>query len=331
MTNIFIIDDSVLFRTKMSKDIESQPNLKVIGTANDVMIAKKRFNMLDEFPQIVILDVEMPEIDGLTFLEDVLSRIDTKVIVCTSCIDKYKRKALSLGAVDVIDKKEINQKNSSVLVESINKHKKLIKKSINKTTKIMKSINKNFSDKKLVVIGASTGGLEILEYIFKSLPSKTPPILVVQHMGRDIMSTFIPKLKKLCKVDIKEAMNDEIVEQNRVYIAPFGKHLSIKENKTKYKIVITDEVRVSFHKPSIDVLFNSVAKIRSRNVSAFILTGMGSDGVEGIKNIKTSGGKTYAQDEQSCTVFGMSKVAIESKMIDEIIKPEDIVSQILSN
>jgi len=329
MTNIFIIDDSVLFRTKMSKDIELQADLKIIGTANDAMIAQKRFKMFDDFPEIIILDVEMPQIDGLTFLQNYLSKIDTKVIVCTSNYDTHKRKALLLGAFDVIDKNKINIDNSALLIESIKKAR-----DPNKKVKVKTNNNYNntkMNNSKIIAIGASTGGLEVLEKIFVSLPNKTPPILVVQHMGRDIIPTFIPKFKLSCKVNIKEAKHDEILEQNTVYIAPFGKHLTIKKDINRYKIVISNGEKVSYHKPSIDVLFNSVAKVANKNSLAFILTGMGYDGVDGIKSIKNSGGKTFAQDEQSCKVFGMPKAAIESNMIDKIIKPEYIVSEILSS
>ncbi|MEA3553736.1 MAG: chemotaxis protein CheB [Campylobacterota bacterium] len=330
MTNIFIIDDSVLFRTKMSKDIESQVDLKIIGTANDAVIAQKRFKMFDDFPEIVILDVEMPKIDGLTFLENYLSKVDTKVIVCTSNYKTHKRKALLLGAVDVIDKSQINANNSAKLIEAIKKVRDPNKKV---TSAINTSYNHNLvaNSSKIVALGASTGGLEVLEDIFSSLPSSTPPILVVQHMGRDIMPTFVPKLKSICKVNIKEAIHNELVKESTVYIAPFGKHLTIKDTVGGYKIVISDGEKVSYHKPSIDLLFNSVASCAKNKSSAFILTGMGTDGVEGIKNIKNSGGKTFAQDEQSCKVFGMPKAAIESKMIDKIIKPQHIVSQILSS
>ena len=330
MTNIFIIDDSVLFRTKMSKDIELQEDLKIIGTANDAMIAQKRFKMFDDFPEIVILDVEMPQIDGLTFLQNFLSKIDTKVIVCTSNYDTHKRKALLLGAFDVIDKSKINSNNSAILIEAIRKAR-------DPNKKVVKKINLDYNhnlvsnNTKIVALGASTGGLEVLEDIFTSLPSSTPPILVVQHMGRDIMPTFIPKLKSICKVEIKEAKHNEKIKHSTVYIAPFGRHLTIKDSKDGYKIVISDGEKVSYHKPSIDILFNSVASISKKNSLAFILTGMGYDGVDGIKSIKNLGGKTFAQDEQSCKVFGMPKAAIESNMIDKIVKPQDIVSEILSN
>ncbi len=329
MTDIFIIDDSVLFRTKMSKDIESQQDLKVVGTANDAMIAKKRFNTFDTFPEIVILDIEMPTIDGLTFLKDYLSKIDTKVIVCTSNYDKYKNKALLYGAVDIIDKTNIN-KSTDILINTINKFKNPNKKAINKI-----NLNYNHSlrsnNLKLVAIGTSTGGLEVLEEIFSSLPKNTPPILVVQHMGRDIIPTFIPKLQQVSNVKIKEATHNEIINHSTIYVAPFGKHLTIKSYENSYKIIISDGEKVSYHKPSIDILFNSVASSAKNNALAFILTGMGYDGVDGIKNIKLSGGKTFAQDEKSCKVFGMPKAAIESKMIDKIIDPKYIANEIVKN
>jgi len=331
MINIFIIDDSVLFRTKMTKDIELNENLKVIGTANDVDIAIKRLKIFKTLPDIIILDVEMPKVDGLTFLEEYLSQLDTNVIVCTSYYEKYKQKASRLGAFAVLDKQVIFNNNSTILISEINKlnHIKKFNHTDSKTQKISKRNTLNNS--KVIAIGASTGGLNILENILLSLPSEIPPILIVQHMGRDIIPTFIPKIEKHSNIKIKQAKHNDKIEKNTVYIAPFNKHLMVaKDTNGGIKIVISNGDKVSYHRPSIDLLFTSLAESVKQNAAAFILTGMGYDGVNGIKAIKQNGGKTFAQDEQSSQVFGMPKAAIESKVIDRIISDKDIVFEILS-
>jgi len=328
MTNIFIIDDSVLFRTKMTKEIEKNSNFKVIGTANDVDIAIKKLKLLKELPDVIILDVEMPKIDGLTFLKDHLSKLNINVIVCTSYYQKYKQKAALYGAFDVLDKQVIFNKNTDKLISTI--EKAATKVDSNFKTKI---INNNYAktyNSKVIAIGASTGGLNILENILLSLPKETPPILIVQHMGRDIIPTFIPKIKRNSSVNIKEAQDSDKIEKNTVYIAPYNKHIIITKKNNELKITISDGEKVSYHRPSIDVLFNSLANCVKQNAVAFILTGMGYDGVDGIKNIKKYGGKTFAQDEKSSKVFGMPKAAIESNMIDKVISDKEIVKEILS-
>ena len=326
MTNIFIIDDSILYRKKITSDLESHTDITVVGTANDVMMAQKKLNLLKTIPDIIILDVELPQIDGLTFLKDVLSTLNTKVIVCTSYYNKYREKAISLGAMAVIDKEQININCTDILLQNIQKvQSRGIKKSSAK-------INIVKPNTKIIAIGASTGGLEVLESVISKLPSKIPPILIVQHMGRDIIPTFIPKIQATSHVQIKEAKNGEYIEENTVYFAPFNKHLTIKkESKNKYILLTNTQDKVSYHRPSIDMLFNSVANEAQSNSVGFILTGMGYDGVAGISKIKENGGKTFAQNEQSSKVFGMPKAAIEANVIDKVICQDEIAGCITTS
>ena len=317
MLNIFIIDDSVLFRTKLTKEIESNTSLNVLGTANDADIAQKRLRLLKTPPDVIVLDVELPKVDGITYLKDELSKLDSKVIVCSSFATKYKEQAYKAGAYKVIDKSKITQELVPAMIQ-------LTKTKSNTTTFLHKNTTST-----IVAIGASTGGLEVLDTILTSLPAKTPPILIVQHSSRDIAHTFLPKLQQKCKITIKEAKHGEIIEPNTAYFAPYDKHLLIKkEQRNRYKIIIDSNNKDSYYKPSINMLFNSMAQEVQRNSTAFILTGMGNDGVEGIKNIKKTGGKTFAQDEQSCVVFGMPKVAINENSIDMVLTPKEIATQI---
>jgi chemotaxis protein methyltransferase CheR len=187
----------------------------------------------------------------------------------------------------------------------------------------------NKTTEKVIAIGSSMGGLSVIEDMIYLLPENIPPILIVQHMSRDIVPSLISKLSARAKVKIKEAKDDESIEQGCIYFAPYNRHLSIKKiSKGMYKTILKDGGKVSNHKPSIDVLFESFALEVRSHAQAFILTGMGNDGVEGIKKIKASGGKTYAQDEESCEVFGMSKLAIQEGVIDKVISSSEITSYI---
>ena len=323
MITVFIIDDSVLFRTQLTKTLESIANLQVVGTANDAAMAEKKLKLLKDVPNIVILDIEMPKVDGLTFLKDILSKLDTKVIVCTSYYEKYKKEALKYGAASVLDKKDILQ-DSKTIISQIEKLSASSRPTMQRRTFAKNNISK------VVVIGSSTGGLDVISTILKLLPSNTPPILIVQHLGRDIFSTLLPTLQETTKVKLKEAQDGEDVLPNTVYFAPFATHLKIKKiSYGSYKIELNDDEKVSYHKPSIDVLFNSAAKEVGKDTSAFLLTGMGFDGVDGIANIKKQGGFTFAQDEQSSQVFGMAKVAIEKGVIDKVLSPKNMLEYML--
>jgi two-component system chemotaxis response regulator CheB len=190
--------------------------------------------------------------------------------------------------------------------------------------------NYNVVSERVVAIGSSMGGVPIIEEILYSLPQKTPPILIVQHMSKDILPRLISKLSLNCKIDIKEAQNAETLKSNTVYFAPYNKHLCIKKiSKGVYKIELKDGERVANHKPSIDVLFNSLAAEAKTQAKVFLLTGMGNDGVEGVKSVKANGGKTYAQNEESSEVFGMAKAAINEGVIDRVLSPSEIVQYII--
>jgi chemotaxis protein methyltransferase CheR len=205
-------------------------------------------------------------------------------------------------------------------------YKKGIKQSV--ASKLPVSSFNKISEK-VVAIGSSMGGLSVLEEVLSTLNENIPPILIVQHISRDTLSNSIKKLSKKCKVKLKIAQDGEAIEKSTVYFAPYNKHLSIKKiSQGMYKTILSDGARVSNHKPSIDILFNSFAKEVKSHATAFILTGMGNDGVEGMKNLKASGAKTYAQDEESSEVFGMARIAIDSGYIDKVIHPKDIAKYI---
>ncbi|MEA3289790.1 MAG: CheR family methyltransferase [Campylobacterota bacterium] len=200
---------------------------------------------------------------------------------------------------------------------------------LNKSKHIVKKRWHNKTTQKIIAFGSSMGGLTVIENILPQLKEDCPPILITQHLSRDLLHSIIAKLLKKCVVELKIARDDEQLELGHVYFAPFDKHLKIKKISSGiYKTVLSDEQKIANHKPSIDVLFNSLATDAKMHAIAFILTGMGNDGVKGIENIKKAGGKTYAQDEESCEIFGMAKLAIDRGYIDMVVKPDQIVEKI---
>lgn len=220
-------------------------------------------------------------------------------------------------------------------LERITNKVKQISPSIYKKTNINKNlhnIKKNWHNKttqKVVAFGSSMGGLTVIESILPQLKENSPPVLIAQHLSRDLLHSIIAKLLKKCVVELKVAKHDEQLEPGTVYFAPYDKHLKIKRISSGiYKTILSDEQKIANHKPSIDVLFNSLATEAKIHGIAFILTGMGNDGVKGIENIKKAGGKTYAQDEESCEIFGMAKLAIDRGYIDMVVKPDHIVNKI---
>jgi len=315
---VFVIDDSMLHIKNILRILNTESNIKVMGYAQSVKESKEKLSKMIEYPDVILLDIEMPEIDGLTYLKDELSNTQAKVLILTAYSDKYINKAREYGASGLVDKLVIKANNEQVLIDAIISTYK-------KKRKSSKSLIQSFPSSRVVAIGSSTGGLRIIEEILLKLPPLTPPIIIVQHMAHDKINSFIKRIQNKCNVELKVVIDKENVEHNTVYFAPYDKHIKIKRISNKQYILYTsDEDKVNNHKPSVSILFNSVAKEVGMDAMAFILTGMGNDGVDGIKNIKNRGGKTYAQDEASCTVYGMPREAVKIGAINKIIKPEMI-------
>jgi len=315
---VFIIDDSMMYIKNIMKVLKTEPKIEVIDYAKSVKEAKEKLKNIANYPDVILLDIEMPEVNGLTYLKEELALSPAKVLICTAYSDKYINKAKEYGASGLIDKLVLKTHHEEVLIEAIISIYKKKRKSNN-------SLIQSFPSNRIVAIGSSTGGLRVIENILIKLPPLTPPIIIVQHMANDKINSFIDRIKNNCQIKLKVVNNQENVEQNTAYFAPFDKHIKIKKiAHGKYILFASDEEKVNSHKPSISVLFNSIAKEVGMNAMAFILTGMGIDGVDGIKHIKERGGKTYAQDEQSCVVYGMPKEAVKIGAIDRVIKPEMI-------
>lgn len=316
---VLIVDDSISIQKVLREVIESDPGLDVVGTAKDAFEAKQMVNDLS--PDVITLDVEMPQVSGLRFLE-VLMKIKPTPVVMISTLTKANAdttlQALELGAVDYIAKPQINQK------ELFLRYKKMVIKKIhmaaacNISTGIEHSSSnkqvsetESFSSNRVLAIGASTGGTEAINYLLSKLPSANFALLIVQHMPAGFTSTFASRLDRTTDFTVVEAQGGELVRPGVAYLAPGDFHMKvIRSNNQLYTEVFKAE-KVSGHRPSVDVLFKSVADEIGRHAFATLLTGMGKDGAQELKRIKDTGGFTVVQDQSSCVVYGMPRVAVE--------------------
>jgi two-component system, chemotaxis family, protein-glutamate methylesterase/glutaminase len=326
--NVLIIDDSALVRATLTSVFDSDEGIRVIGSCADPYIAVEK--MAKEAPDVITLDIEMPRMDGLTFLKKLMSQHPIPVIVISTLTPQGSEtalKALELGALMVIEKPKLNTK--SELEEATKKlcayikeakHAKVKKLStLHTETKQESSIRSQKQNNarltttsdKIIAIGASTGGTEALKEILLEMPGDSPAVLIVQHMPELFTRQFAERLNQICEMVVKEATHNETVIQGHVYIAPGNKHMMVVRRGARYYIELNDDAPVNRHRPSVDVLFHSVANHVGKNAVAAILTGMGADGAKGMLSMKEADVYTIAQDEQSCVVYGMPKEAVK--------------------
>ena len=335
---VFIVDDSAVVRKVLTELLKDVSGIEVIGTAQDPIFAQSKMNQ--DWPDVIILDVEMPRMNGITFLKKIMSERPTPVVMCSTLTEdgsKTSLQALSLGAVDVIAKPKVNLKTSlsevsQELISAIRtaakanmagakqKHIRSIPKITEKLTAdamLSKGVGRNVKRAgALIAIGASTGGTQALEAVLKALPANTLPILIVQHMPEKFTHTFANRLNELCLVEVKEAEDNDALLPGRVLIAPGGKHMMLQTTQFGASVQVKDGPLVSRHKPSVDVLFRSVSKFAGSNAQGIIMTGMGDDGAKGIKEMHDAGAKTIAQNEATCVVYGMPQEAVKLGAID---------------
>ncbi len=333
---VFIVDDSALTRTTITAMLENEEEITVLGAASDPIAAEAKFAK-HGWPDVIILDIEMPRMDGLTFLRKIMSERPTPVVICSSVAQSGSRnalEALSLGAIEVIAKPEVGLKE--FLEESRYWLKHAIKAAY-EAKKNLRPIKQKQSAKApqvtkkldadavcplkaaishghthaVIAIGSSTGGVQTLEKILPCLPEKTPPILITQHMPPGFTKSLADRLHRMCAIEVKEAEHGDKLLQGRALIAPGDKHMTIKRSGNSYSVEIKDGPKVSRHKPSVDVLFRSCANEAGSNAVGFLLTGMGDDGAKGLKEMMDRGAKTYSQEEKSCIVYGMPRAAVE--------------------
>lgn len=344
---VMIIDDSAVVRQVMTGLLESVPGFKVIGSAPDPIFALKR--METEWPDVILLDIEMPRMDGITFLKKIMAERPTPVVICSTLTEKgaeITMQAMSAGAVDIITKPKINLRNSlhdtkTTITDAIKGAAGAQPRTIKPpaaampnrvsaaaphTTPAAKPMLQTTD--RVIVIGTSTGGTQALEYLFTQLPRSTPAIVVVQHMPEHFTAAFAKRLDSICQVTIKEATHRDRALPGHVLIAPGGKHMLLHRSGAQYYVEVKDGPLVSRHRPSVDVLFRSAAQSAGANAVGIILTGMGDDGAHGMKEMHEAGALTVAQDEASCVVYGMPKEAVKLGGVDGIL-PLSAIPQLI--
>jgi two-component system chemotaxis response regulator CheB len=341
-----IVDDSAVVRQVLTGLLDGVSGIKVIGAAPDPIFAMKK--METEWPDVIVLDIEMPRMDGVTFLKKLMSVHPTPVVICYTLTVKgaeVTMQAMSAGAVDIITKPKVNLRN--FLQESKATIIDVIKAAAQSRPRTIKSVapspvsaspNSLFgasppkpmvqTTDRVIVIGTSTGGTQALEYLFTQLPRTAPPIVVVQHMPEHFTAAFAKRLDGICQVTVKEAAHKDRALPGVVLIAPGGKHMLLQRSGAQYQVEVKDGPLVSRHRPSVDVLFRSSAQSAGANAVGIILTGMGDDGAHGMKEMHDAGALTIAQDEASCVVYGMPKEAIKIGGVDGIL-PLSAIPQLI--
>ena len=353
---VMIVDDSALVRQVVSQALAQDPGIEVIATASDPLFALEKMKSL--WPDVLVIDIEMPRMDGLSFLRKIMAEHPTPTIVCSSLAEQGAQatmEALASGAVTIITKPKVGLKN--FLEDSSNDIIQAVRTAARANLKAMPRnvpvpglpVNrpKYSADvilpagnggnaamarttDQIVAIGTSTGGTQALEAVLTRLPSTCLGIVIVQHMPEKFTAMFAQRLNSICQVEVREAQNGDRVIPGRALIAPGGKHMMLKRSGAQYIVEVVDGPLVNRHKPSVDVLFRSVAKFAGANALGIIMTGMGDDGARGLKEMHDAGARTIAQDEASCVVFGMPKEAIKLGAADQTLPLEQIPGAIVA-
>jgi len=323
---VLVIDDSALIRKLLAEIIKQAPDLELVGAAPDAYVAKEMVMKLK--PDVITLDIEMPKVDGLTFLDRLMKAFPTPVIMISTLTEKgadATLRSLELGAVDFIAKPKLD------VVKGIGEYQAEILSKIRMASKTRpKARSKAFSDVKaiptsysgtetIVGIGASIGGTEAIRTVLEQLSPAFPATVITQHMPPNFTKSFAERLNLLCQINVHEAKDGERLLPGNAYIAPGDKHMEIVKSGADYRIRLNDGPLVCGHKPAVDVMFESLAKVVGKNTVATVLTGMGKDGAKGLLALKESGAITMVQDEASCVVYGMPKAAVEIGATSHII------------
>ena len=342
---VLVIDDSALVRQTLCEIINSDRELCVIGTAGDPYFAASKIR--EEIPDVITLDVEMPRMDGLTFLKSLMAQYPIPVVIISSLTQSGSNlalRALELGAVEIVAKSEIRNtkehlEESSMRITDAIKAAYMVpmkRKSINKPVSEFQRIEKKTKStiykttNKVIAIGASTGGTEALRFVLKNIRPDLPGILITQHMPAGFTKSFADHLNNECEVTVKEASDGQRVMRGHAYIAPGGRHMELYRSGAQYFIKVRDGQLVNRHKPSVDVLFDSVARHAGQNAMGIIMTGMGHDGASGLLAMKNAGAHTIAQDEASSIVYGMPREAVAINAANQILSLTDMPSKLIS-
>ena len=352
---VLIVDDSAVVRQVVRQTLERDPSIEVIGAVSDPLFAMSR--MQAQWPDVVVLDIEMPRMDGLTFLRKLMAERPTPVVICSSLAEKggeAAMNALSAGAVSIITKpkmglKQFLEDSANDVVQAVRaaararlrqtvRHAAPGVKPKLSADAILKAAPEGGlgsgagmvrTTDRVVAIGTSTGGTQALEAVLTALPRTAPGIVIVQHMPERFTAMFAARLNGLCEMEVREAAHGDRVRPGLALIAPGGRHMMLGRSGAQYVVEVVDGPLVNRHRPSVDVLFRSCAKFAGRNALGVIMTGMGDDGARGLKEMHDAGARTLAEDESTCVVFGMPKEAIRLGGVDQVLPLDDIPQAIL--
>jgi len=339
---VLIVDDSALIRGVMKEIINSQPDMEVVGVAPDPLVARDLIKQTN--PDVLTLDVEMPKMDGLDFLERLMRLRPMPVVMVSSLTERGSEitmRALELGAVDFVTKPKMSIQSvmleyTDLIADKIRaaSHAKVKQRSVTPdaaATQLASLRNPFTSSEKLIIIGASTGGTEAIRAFLTQLPPDCPGILITQHMPEGFTRSFANRLDKLCRISVKEAEGNERILPGHAYLAPGHSHLMLVRSGANYMTKLDQGAPVNRHRPSVDVLFSSAAVNAGKNAVGVILTGMGKDGAAGMLEMKKAGAYNLAQDESTCVVFGMPKEAIALGGTHEVAPLHDLPKRVMDH
>lgn len=337
---VLIVDDSSVVRSVLSRELAKDPGIAVVGTAQDPLIASEKIEQLH--PDVLTLDMELPRMDGLTFLRGLMRHHPLPVIIVSAFTPKGSKlamDALELGAVEIIQKPNVAFGVGEMAAELAVKIKVAAGARVAAPAPVMPSVGvprgaarpsaREAVTNKIIAMGASTGGTQALQSVLTHLPAEIPPILIVQHMPEGFTRTFAERLNSLCPFEVKEGAHGDAVIPGRAIVAPGGKHMELARHGGRLVIELNEGPKVARQRPSVEVLFQSVARVSGAQAVAVIMTGMGGDGAEGMLALKQAGAQTIAQDEQSCVVFGMPKEAIRLGGVNHVVPLAQIPDMIL--
>lgn len=332
MIRVLVVDDSAVVRRVISDELSKFEDIEVVGGAIDPFMAREKIAQLR--PDVLTLDIEMPRMDGLSFLDKLMKHYPLPVVVVSSLAPENSEnalRALSLGAIDIVSKPGSQFSAPDVRKELVRAIRTAAKAQVfarkDKTeekTSVQFRPQQLETTHKIIAIGASTGGTQAVEKVLTQFPANSPGTIIVQHMPAGFTASFADRLNKVCKIEVREARNGDSVAPGVALVAPGNFHLLLQRSGASYSVVLKNGPAVHFQRPSVDVMFQSVARNAGKNAVGVILTGMGADGASGMRAMHETGARTIAQDEHSCVVFGMPKEAIKLGGVDEIMPLSNI-------